>query len=118
MRCKIIDDEVYEQRILYRSRSMPLEIFHVGETNENIVRIKKNNERRAVEEFFIRYPELAQFVMDNTREHEWAMIKNMSGYIAKYVLAAYIRPKDYTFMLLKFGDEYLEVDKYLYGQYT
>ena len=118
MKCKIINDEVYEQRILYRSRSMPLEIFHVDETNENVVRIKKNNELRAVEEFFINKPELAQFVMDNTREHEWAMIKNQSGYTAKYVLAAYIRPKDYTFMLLKFGDEYLEVDKYLYSQYT
>jgi len=118
MRCKIIGDEVYEQRILYRGVSLPLEIFHVDETDENIVRIKKNNERRAVEEFFIKYPELAQFVMDNTREHEWAMIKNMSGYTAKYVLTAYIRPKDYTFMLLKFGDDYLKVDKYLYGQYT
>ena len=115
---KIIDDEVYEQRILYRSRSMPMEIFHVGETDENIVRIRKNNERATVEEFFIRYPELAQFVMDHARELEWAMIKNMSGYTVKYVLSAYIRPKDYTFMLLKFGDKHLEVDKYLYGQYT
>ena len=118
MRCKIINDEVYEQRILYRSRLMPLEIFHVGETDENIVRIRKNNELRAVEEFYIRYPELAQFVMDRARELEWAMIKNMSGYTVKCVLTAYIRPKDYTFMLLKFGDKHLEVDKYLYGQYT
>jgi len=118
MKNKIIDNEVYEQRILYRSRSMPLEIFHVGETDENITRIKKKNELRAVEEFFINEPELAQFVMDRSRKHEWAMIKNQSGYTAKYVLAAYIRPKDYTFMLLKFGDEYLEVDKYFYGQYT
>ena len=102
MRCKIIDDEVYEQRILYRSRSMPMEIFHVGETDENIIQIKKKNERAAVEEFFSRYPELAQFVMDRAREHEWAMIKNMSGYTVKYVLTAYIRPKDYTFMSLKF----------------
>jgi len=118
MRCKIIDDEVYEQRILYRSRSMPLEIFHVGETDENIFRIKKKNELRAVEEFFINEPELAQFVMDHSREHEWAMIKNMSGYTAKYVLAAYIRPKDYTFMLLKFGDKHIKVDNYLNDQYT
>ena len=111
MRCKIIDNEVYEQRILYRSRSMPMEIFHVGETDENIVRIRKNNERAAVEEFFIRYPEFAQFVMDHAREHEWAMIKNMSGYTAKCVLTAYIRPKDNTFMQLKFGvDKHLEVD--------
>ena len=114
MRCKIIDNEVYEQRILYRSRSMPLEIFHVGETDENVIRIKKNNKRRAVEEFFIRYPELAQFVMDNACDLDWAMIKNMSGYTVKCVLTAYIRPKDYSFMLLKFGDEYLEVDTYLY----
>ena len=117
MRCKIIDDEVYEQRILYRSRSMPMEIFHVGETDENVIRIKKNNERAAVEEFFIRFPELAQFVMDHAREHEWAMIKNQSGYTMKCVLTTYIRPKDYSFMLLKFGDKHLEVDKYLYGQY-
>ena len=27
-----------------------------------------------------------------------------------YVLPAYIRPKDYTFMTLKFGDKHLEVD--------
>ena len=110
MRCKIIDDEVYEQRILYRSRSMPLEIFHNGETDENVIRIKKNNERAAVQEFFFRYPELAQFMMDNARELEWAMIKNMSGYTVKCVLTAYIRPKDYTFMTLKFGDKHLEVD--------
>jgi len=110
VKCKIINDEVYEQRILYRSRSMPLEIFHVDETNENVVRIKKNNELRAVEEFFINEPELAQFVMDHVREQEWAMIKNMPGYTAKYVLAAYIRPRDYTFMTLKFGDKHLEVD--------
>jgi len=110
VRCKIINNEVYEQRILYRSRSMPLEIFHVDETDENVVRIKKKNELRAVEEFFINEPELAQFVMDHAREHEWAMIKNMPGYTAKYVLAAYIRPKDYTFMTLKFGDKHIKVD--------
>jgi len=110
MRCKIIDDEVYEQRILYRSRSMPMEIFHVGETDEKTIRIKKNNERRVVDEFSIRYPELAQFVMDHSREHEWAMIKNMLSYTVKYVLAAYIRPNAYTFMLLKFGDKHLEVN--------
>ena len=108
MKCKIIDDEVYEHRILYRSRSMPMEIFHVGETDENIVRIKKNNERRAVEEFSIRYPELAQFIIDNACDLEWAMIKNMSGYTVKYVLTAYIRSRDYTFMTLKFGDKHLE----------
>jgi len=108
MKSKIIDDEVYEQRILYRSRSMPLEIFHVGETNENIFRIKKKNELRAVEEFFINEPELAQFVMDHSREHEWAMIKNMSGYTAKYVLTGYLRPRDYTFMSLKFNIERLK----------
>ena len=102
MRCKIIDDEVYEQRILYRSRSMPMEIFHVEETSANIIQIKKKNELRAVEEFFINEPELAQFVMDRSREHEWAMIKNMSGYTAKYVLTGYLRPRDYTFMTLKF----------------
>ena len=112
MRCKIIDDEVYEQRILYRSRLMPMEIFHVGETDEKTIRIKKNNERRVVEEFSIRYPELAQFVMDNARELEWAMIKNQLNYTVKYVLSAYIRPKDYTFMTLKFGDKHLEVDAY------
>lgn len=118
MKCKIIDDEVYEQRILYRSRSMPMEIFHVGETDENIVRIKKNNERRVVEEFSIRYPELAQFVYDHARKLEWAMIKNQLNYTVKYVLTAHIRPKDYTFMTLKFGDKHLEVDNYLYDQYT
>jgi len=110
VKCKIINDEVHEQRILYRSRSMPLEIFHVDETHENIVRIKKNNELRAVEEFFINEPELARFVMDNTREHEWAMIKNQSGYTAKYVLTGYLRPRDFTFMSLKFGDKHLAVD--------
>jgi len=114
MRCKIIDDEVYEQRILYRSRSMPLEIFHVDEPDEKIARIKKNNERAAIDEFFIRYPELAQFVMDNVREHEWAMIKNQSGYTVKCVLTAYIRPRDYTYMLLKFGDGHIKVDNTLY----
>jgi hypothetical protein len=110
VKCKIIDNEVYERRILYRSRSMPLEIFHVGETDENIIRIKKNNERAAVEEFFIRYPELAQFMMDNACDLEWTMIKNQADYTAKCVLTAYIRPKDYTFITLKFGDKHLEVD--------
>ena len=114
MKCKIINDEVYEQRILYRSRSMPMEIFHIDETDEKTIRIKKNNERRVVEEFSIRYPELAQFMMDNAREPEWAMIKNQLNYTVKYVLSAYIRPKDYSFMLLKFGDKHLEVDNYLY----
>jgi len=102
MRCKIIDDEVYEQRILYRSGSMPLEIFHASDSQEHIAEIKRLNERRAVEEFFSDNAELAQFVMDRAREHEWALIKNMSGYTAKYVLTGYLRPKDYTFMTLKF----------------
>jgi len=96
MRCKIIDDEVYEQRILYRSISLPLEIFHNEDPETYIDQVKKNNELRAVEEFYFDKPELAQFVLDRAREHEWAMIKNMSGYTAKYVLSAYIRPKDYT----------------------
>ena len=103
MRCKIINDEVYEQRILYRSISLPLEIFHDGDPKPYISQVKKNNELRAVEEFYFVEPELAKFVMDRAREHEWAMIKNMSGYTAKYVLTAYIRPKDYTFMSLKFN---------------
>ncbi len=105
MKCKIIDDQVYKKQILYRSRSMPMEIFHVGETEENRVRIQKNNERQVVNEFFIRYPELAQFVIDHARDLDWAMIKNMSGYTVKWVLSGYIRARDKTFMTLKFGFE-------------
>ena len=118
MRCKIIDDEVYEQRILYRSGSLVYEIFHVSESEERIDQIKENNKLTAIEDFFKNQPELAQFVMDHAIDHKWDMIKNMSGYTVKYVLTGYVRPKDYTFMLLKFGNKHIKVDKYLYGQYT
>ena len=118
MKCKIIDNEVYEHQILYRSRSLVYEIFHVSEPKERIEQIKENNKLTAIEDFFKNQPELAQFVMDHAIDTRWDMIKNKSGYTVKYVLTGYLRPKDYTFMMLKFGDKHFKVDKYLYGQYT
>jgi len=114
MRCKIIDDEVYEQRILYRSRSMAYEIYHVSDTQEHIDQIKENNKLMAIEEFFRDNADLAQFVMDHTRDTEWNMIKNMSGYTVKWVLTGYLRPRDYTFMVLKFGDKHTKVSTIKY----
>ena len=88
MKCKIIDDEVYEHRMLYRTHQ------EMGEyTPEDVQR-----------EIFSR-TEIAPFVLKYARDLKWQKIESYSNLMEMFILTGYLRPQDITFMTLKFGSK-------------
>lgn len=94
MKCKIIDDEVYEHHMFYRTHQ----------------EMKAYTAEDIQQEFFSS-TEIAPYVYEHARDLKWTTIDSFANLMQMFILTGYMRPQDHTFIQLKFGvDKHFEID--------